>query len=145
MKIKDIDLTPEQEAALRDYLPIKASPDFRYVPRAFRASGLPKTTWPVFELKRLSGTEIAASEDLMSGNVSVSAGAGKVEVKRGEYAVLMCRRGIKGWRNLYDKEGAEVAYNPDAVNRLSPALLFELCNAITEQADLTEAELLGLE
>lgn len=144
MKVLDMDLTPEQECKLKSFLPIKPVELFRYTPRVYRELGLPKETWPVFELMPLSGMETVEAEDAMHGAVVVDQKdqTGSVSIQRGKFTAHVCRRGVRGWRNYRDlATGEEIPFD---ISRLPKDLLYELSNVILENARMTEEELRGL-
>jgi hypothetical protein len=152
--------SPEQEAALRGFLPMRPNQTFPYTPRVYRQKGedgsylFPKEMWPVFTLRAKDGLGIASLEDEMEG-VMEGGEMTAIRVRTGSQRLQVLRAGLvncKGWRDL---EGKEVAFSRDAGKRGSPVsdgflrelpqeLQIELFNAITERSELSEEEKIGL-
>ena len=162
MEEKNIILTDDYRRRMAGCLAFKVDATFLYVPQACREkkeSGeyiIPKQLWPVFVLRGLNGLDGTLKEDSMLDNISYdTAGNSTVRMRPGHVKVETCCKGITGWRNLRDVDGAVVPFpGVDPVTKimpeaglacLPPALITELTNAIQSQSRLTEEEALGLE
>lgn len=152
--------TPEQEAALRGFLPMRPNVTFPYTPKVFRRKNedgsylFPKEMWPVFTLRAKDGLGIASLEDEMEGVMEGGEMTG-IRVRSGSQRLAVLRAGLvncKGWRDL---EGKEVAFSRDASKKGQPVadsflrelpqeLQIELFNAITDRSELSEEERVGL-
>ena len=139
MGIQTIDLTPELRKRLDGFLPIPVTGTFDYTPRAFR--DLPREQWPKFHLKYLDGATVMRSQDMLYGRVVSNGGdAPELVVKRGEFVVYVCEKGIAGWDGYFGLEYKDKG----SIGLLPPSLLEELSNAITERKTLESEEQLGL-
>jgi len=164
MKIKDVVLTEEMKVKLKNAgaLGIQIDSNFFYVPEIYREKNkdnefiIPKECWPVFTLRGLNGIESTKLEDEMTGGIVYTEDSKpSINIQSGHIKIEICRRGIIAWKNFYDIKGNEIPKPEKDVSTggvttmslkyISPKLLTELSNAITEQSYLTEEELLGLE
>lgn len=142
--IKDVVITPEMEARLRRFSPVRIDGTFEYIPIAYR--DMPDAIRPVFVLRELSGTEAVETGDAMRGEVELdgSASAKRINIKQGAYTLAVCRKGIRGWRNYFDlSSGKEIAFDKE-LGAVPRDLLYELCNAILTHSTLKEEEIVGL-
>ena len=170
MKIRNIELTEEQQKKIMACCAIDVSASFRYVPQAWRQSGIPKDLWPVFVLRGKDGVESAEIEDQMavmqlvdgratqritSGNVRVSTLTGGIESVMNLPLAdgrLLCYRydADKGLAEMWSitEAGKEVdrrvVQRKEIVRYISPSLQVELQDAINERSVMTDEELLGL-
>lgn len=138
---------------------------FPYVPNAFKVKDkddyiIPKKLWTVFFLKSIDGFESAELEDLQRGNYSYDSVEGQringmsIKTNSSVARVETLRRGLLGWNNFRDIKGKLIApwkkdsiYNgasEGSIRFIHPDLQVELCNAMENQAFMTEEELLGL-
>jgi len=161
MKIKNIELTPEQIKLLKKNYGFKIVDSFRYVPLAFRSKDsdgkyiLPKSLWPVFLLKGIDGLTSMDVQDEMANNVDYDTETNQIKgfkFKIGTATIANCRRGIIGIENFYDEEGNEINFESkngvitdECLRKLKPDLMSELSSAIVDRSILSEDELLGLE
>jgi len=60
---------------------------------------------------------------------------------RGPGLVLSCRYGLKGWRNIVDGKGAEMAFNPMRIDFLPSEILAELGAEIIRMSMLDEDDI----
>lgn len=165
METENLILTDEMRQKLKGVLGFQVDAKFSYVPKVYReksAAGeyaIPKSLWPVFTLRGLNGLEATLTEDDLGGKIVWhSDDTRTVEVKRARVKVNTCKKGIVTWRNFRDVFGKLIpvpapadpndsaqGIKEDCLRYVSPELMTELTNAITEQSYLTEEELRGLE
>lgn len=154
METKDVVLTDEMKKKLASFMPIQLQGEFPYVPRVYRENNLPKSIWPVFYLRGIDGVQATLLEDEMLGEASYEGMKVKTTMNAGRVKVKTCRLGLCGWKNFTDVNGNKIAapekdylgaITEDSLKAIPPALMTELCNAITEQSRLTEEELRSLE
>jgi hypothetical protein len=137
----NVNISPEYLKKIRSFAAIKPDEEFIYVPKAYRE--FPSDLQPKFTLKVIAGDELVKSEDVLKGSYSYADGRSVLTFQRGEFAVVVCRKGIVGWENYYDAHGTIIPYSNN-ISELSPDMIFELCNAITERTRLQDEEVLGL-
>lgn len=165
MTEENLILTDEMRAKLKGVLGFQIDAKFSYVPKIYREKTpngewvILKTLWPVFTLRGLNGLEATLAEDDLGGKVVWSADDTRtVIIRRAKVKVETCRHGIVSWKNFRDVTGKLIpAPAPDDPNNvgagikedclryISPDLMTELANAITEQSRMTEEEERGLE
>lgn len=138
----DVELTKEQEDALKDLLPICKEREFDYTPKDMRA--LPEAVRPVFRLQTLTAAD---KLDLQSAAKASTNDESGVPLARGDYARGVIERGLLGWRQFYSQDGAEIVYDKaHAVDLLgsSTTLLLDLVSTILMAGRLSREERLGL-
>jgi hypothetical protein len=166
METENLILTDEMKKKLKGVLGFQVDAKFSYVPKIYREKSkitgdydIPKTLWPVFTLRGLNGVEATLAEDELDGRIVWGADDTRtVEVKRARIKINTCKRGIVTWKNFRDCTGKLIAVptaadpndtmagiKEECLRYVSPELMTELTNAITEQSYLTEEELRGLE
>lgn len=138
--------TEEQSKALEGYLGFTPSEPFFFTPDIFKAV-IAREAWPVFKLLPIDG-KIQAAIDSQIGYLD---SAGNYFANMGNVRFALLRSCIKGWRNVRDVNGVEIAFEStgdevtDKVLRLLPARLQQdLEKAIRSKMQLTEEESLGL-
>jgi hypothetical protein len=142
MEEKDVTITPEDRKRLASFAAIVPDERFDYVPIAFRK--LPKVEQPIFKLKAMSGPEALEAEDMLHGESTVHKnGSVSLLTQRGRFALFVCNSRVVGWENYKTSKGRAIAFD-ETLKCLPNALLYELCNAITEYRGLTEEELQSL-
>jgi hypothetical protein len=146
MESQEVELTPEIEANLRRFAPIKPDEIFEYVPAVWRNSGKSRDEWPVFMLKPLAGGEALDASDEMRGNVKYNiSGGSEMQFNHGLFTKTICSRGIVGWKNYKYTDGSDVLFSKENILRVLPRdLLYELANAIQARGQLTNEEVRGL-
>ena len=165
METENLILTDEMKKKLKSVLGFQVDAKFSYVPKVYREKGaageyaVPKSLWPVFTLRGLNGLEATLAEDELGGRIVWGKDDTRtVEMKHARIKINTCKRGIVTWKNFRDCTGkliaVPVAADPndtmagikeECLRYVSPDLMTELTNAITEQSYLTEDELRGLE
>ena len=160
--MSDVVLTDAMKKRLRGSLGFKVDAKFQYVPKAYRDQEngefvIPKEFWPVFTLRGVDGVNATLAEDNLHGTVTMhpNDNTSSITVRSGKHKVDTCRRGVITWKNFRDIDGKLLScpekddstggVTEESLKVLSPALLAELTNAITERSILTSEELLGLE
>lgn len=140
MKYRDVDveLTKEQEDALRRFLPISKEREFDYTPDAFTV--LPEGQRPVFRLRELNGVETLDLQE--AARRATTDGA---PLANGAYARGVVERGVVAWRNFFAQDGCEIEYDQSKVcDLLGTSLLLDLMAAILNRGKLSQEERLGL-
>ena len=159
-EVKELELTDEMKERLRGFAAIEVVNEFQYVPRACRQKDdngawvIPKNLWPVFTLRGLDGIQQTMKGDALDVQIDANGKPFVAKSNTGKIAVDVCRKGVVTWRNWRTAEGALVSIGlgtgqgenlrDEDLGKLPPNIMFELCNAITEQSLLTEEELVGL-
>ena len=142
MKYQDVDveLTKEQEDALRRFLPISKEREFDYTPDAMMV--LPVGKRPVFRLRELNSIEKIEAAEYARDAVSQT---GESFVKTGYFRTVI-RYGLVGWRGLCDQTtGEEVKFRESTkFDALDTPLLFDLVTKIQERQNLSAEERRGL-
>ena len=165
MRIKEMELTKEQEEAIRGSVAITLRGEFNYTPLAFREA-FPNDTalWPVFVLKGQDGLESATSEDGMTAREISSDGKIAWTTRSGSIRVQTLRMGIRKINGLPIGDGETLDFEIDdkaseyytgtltigrsvrkgvdvreVIRYLRPALQIELSNAIVDY-DRIESE-----
>lgn len=167
METQDVILTDEVKKKLAGagMLGFQIDAKFSYVPKVFREKNtngeylIPKTIWPVFTLRGLNGLEATLAEDDLGGRVVWNEDNSRtIDIKRARIKVNTCKKGIVTWRNFRDMNGKLIpvpapedpnnvgaGIKEECLRYISPTLMSELTDAITEQSQLTQEELQGLE
>jgi hypothetical protein len=143
-------MTKELKEKLNGYLAITPDNTFKYVPAIYRdkKNNIPKKMWPVFTLKILDGQQIAEIEDNSGYIVTDMTNFNKREFHgmSGTKRIETLKKGIVGWTNLRDSAGKVINYiDETSIKLLAGPMQLDLVNAITEQTNLSEDELRGLE
>jgi hypothetical protein len=157
----DVQLTSEMLERLQGFMPIKVDESWAYVPAVYRQKRedgeylIPKSLWPIFRIRGIDGVQATLKEDEIHGTYHINDdGKPEFTMRSGAVKLKTVRCGVIGWENLRDTDG-KLMSEPEkdqvtggimekSVRILSPALITELCNAITEHSKLAEEELLGL-
>jgi hypothetical protein len=132
MRYREVELTPEMEERLRGFAPITATPEFKYTPKVFR--DLPKSAWPVFKLRSLTGPERLDIEDQHRTVIKMdNQGATSREIvfQPGAYAMAACRGHVLGWSRYCGADGKDIPFDR-SLSQLPSALIHELANAILD-------------
>ena len=140
MKYRDVDveLTKEQEDALRRFLPISKEREFSHTPDAMMV--LPDGKRPVFLLRELNGVEALDLQE--AARRAIKDGE---PLANGAYAKAVVEHGLVGWNNFYALDGAEIPFDKDKVcDTLGTLLLLDLMAAILNRGRLSAEERLGL-
>jgi len=145
--VKDVKLTPELQARLNKYRGFADEPVFYWTPPAIKLYE-PKDKWPVFKLKSRTGLDYISAEDEM-GYKTVG---GFTYTDSGAVKLRRLKTKILGWQNWNDKGGAPIKYDKDIngvldelIDKMSNQLQEELYEAISNDDNLTDEELQGLE
>lgn len=163
MKEKSVILNKEMLEKLKKAgaVGVSIKREFKYVPLAYRAKDIskdeyliPKSLWPVFTLKSMSGTEQALMPDKSICEVIDNKdGTPEIKVKAGALVLDLCKSGIINWNNLHDEDGKLIPkptkdgdglISINSLDRLSGKLLQELSEAIIARSKMSEEEELGL-
>jgi len=160
--MSDIELTQEMKDRLKKIgcLGFELEEEWKYVPRSYREKDkkgkfkIPQKLWPVFTLRGLDGIETTEMEDLLNGGIEYVDGKTIARQNLGLAKTETCKRGIVTWSNFRnskfeiikppEKNPAGIGIIEDSLRYISPSLMVELTNAITEHMHLTDEELLGL-
>lgn len=168
MDTRNVEMTSEVRERLKDFIGFQIDATFRYVPKVWRESGLPKETWPVFTLKSKNGVEIAEAED-NAGFVSLGKAENdesKLHMLTGSQRLETLSKGIVSFVNFPMEDGSTINYDSktnilttvsvdgsekskttnilNVIKHLRPKMQKELQEAINERSTLTEEELMGL-
>jgi hypothetical protein len=141
METKNIVISKEYLDKIRRFAAIQPDESFVFVPFAYRE--LPEEMRPKFTLRPISGEDALRYSDAMRGEVVVDNGKAQVSIKRGEFTISVVKRGLIGWENYYDSNGANIAYK-GVIDNIPLLLLEELSEAILSRSSLTDEEVLGL-
>jgi len=160
----DIQLSDEIKARLKQAgaVAYQLKNTWKYVPRAYREMDkdgedylIPKGLWPVFTLRCIDGVSASKMEDKISTRVEYNDnGTRSIILNSGRARLGTCALGIVGVKNFKDESGKEVklkrdevtgGVTEDSLKHIHPKLQTELTNVITEQENLTDDELSGLE
>ena len=155
METKDVILTDEMKARLKDFLGFDVEATFPYVPLAFRGKDIPNELKPVFTLRSKNGLDVAKAED-SSGYFEYDAaekGKSKLVMQSGSARIETLRKGIVKIKNFIlenskslNFDSSEKGVNIDPIiAKIRPKLQVELQEAINERAVMAPEELLGLE
>lgn len=115
METKDLKLTDEMKAELRDTEGFSVETPFLYAPKAFRVKDkdteefiIPKESWPRFILKSKDGLELARVEDEAGSGMTYDEKVKKIElpnVKSGTARIKILKTGILEVRNWEQANG----------------------------------------
>jgi hypothetical protein len=154
MDVKDVRLTDEMKAKLKDFLGFDVEATFPYVPKAFRRKDVPNELKPIFILRSKNGLDVAKAEDA-SGYFEYDAeqkGKSKLVMQSGSARVETLRKGIVKIKNFIMENGKAISFDSsketnidEVIKRIRPKLQVELQEAINERAVMATEELLGLE
>lgn len=161
MENKELELTPEIKKILSKSSGVNTSKTFKYTPESQRQKNesgeyiIPKILWTIFELRLLSGLELANIRDRSCiSMLDPNTGKSSLEFREGEYIIRSIKKGIIYWNNLYDQDGDIIPFKSeyrfdnqiidDAVGKIGSELQQELWTAINYNIRLSEEELLGL-
>jgi hypothetical protein len=153
MEQRDVTLTDEMRAQLKDVLGFEVEANFPYVPKAFRGSTISKSLWTIFTLRSKDGLEIAEAED-NTGYFEYDTkerNKSRLVMQSGKARLETLRKGILKAKNFITESGKAISFDAknddiDAfIRKIKPKLQVELQEAINERVTLTPDELLGLE
>ena len=134
----DVEMTQEQEEALRRFLPISKDREFDYTPDAMKV--LPEGKRPVFRLRELNGADTLDLQDAARKSLRDES-----PLANGVYARDVVTRGLVGWRDFYAADGGEIPFDVSTcVEYLGALLLLDIMAAILGRGRLADAERLGL-
>lgn len=162
MNTKKVILTEELKKKLKKQTLISIKEEFIYVPEVFREKDvqgnyvIPKNLWQQFILRGLDGTDkILLEDDLLSDvKYDINGKPSEIKIRSGSIKLATVRRGLLGWKNLYDEDGnifedkkftKEEPASDENLAILNPTIITELFSVIEKESKLTEEELMGLE
>lgn len=150
--IKEMVLTEEQKAKLKQFMPINPKKQFDYIPAIFRELGedvIKRSEWPVFTLSSRDGVDIAKFEDNFG---YMDTATNHFQTTAGKFRLKVLASHIASWKNYKTEAGEEIKFTTDATGLVSEsalafipvALQRELLVTINDSGTLNDEELLGL-